>query len=558
MPATFSINNGQLTESTRKPDIFSVLNDIQDNTQKLISPRDVRDAFLSTWANSPFKITTPNNLSNFEYIGIDSNNPSNKDIKQKIFLGKRSYGNLDIMNNSLLNDPSTDIFLFNTKPDAYTQSSTKIAILAGTNSSLYTFAPYIEASVNQSETGIDLNIINPALDGGAINIQSQTGRVAINNVLFPTVAETAGSASDGRILRYRGTYPTGYLKWEDPTITYNVIGTPGYETNIYGSTVSINGYPIEFIDDNTVPNRIGGIATGSSFSGNSFFNGTTYQNWPVTEVLKELLYPYVGPKLELSAINPETGTNYVEIGKTASTVLTWKLTTYQRNFAESICNYQITPGTSYVGLSFSAVPGTFIGGTISSPTYSNLAASNPASIKTWTFEASDSGNPLVFSYSATASLRYVYPIYYGFTSSIINSTSSLQAIAPTLNKLIQPVSGTISVQMNGEGYLYFIYKRETVGTTNILKRVIDPNGFIMHDIGTYSTPYSFINNSVVNYSTDSTHPSPAYPASYFIWRSNYQCSYPGPLDTSGILGEFKFVFDDYPSLTLPPPTQIDL
>ena len=68
MPATFSINSGQLTESTRKPNIFSVLNDIQDNTQKLISPRDVRDAFLSTWANSPFKVTVPNSLANYEYI----------------------------------------------------------------------------------------------------------------------------------------------------------------------------------------------------------------------------------------------------------------------------------------------------------------------------------------------------------------------------------------------------------------------------------------------------------------------------------------------------------
>ena len=74
MSLTFSINVGSSTEATRKPDIFSVLNDIQDNTQKLISPRDVRDAVLSTWANTPFKVTTPNSLSNYEYIGIDSSN----------------------------------------------------------------------------------------------------------------------------------------------------------------------------------------------------------------------------------------------------------------------------------------------------------------------------------------------------------------------------------------------------------------------------------------------------------------------------------------------------
>jgi hypothetical protein len=236
MPATFSINSGQLTESTRKPNVISVLNDIQDNTQKLISPRDVRDAFLSTWANSPFKVTTPNSLANYEYIGLDSSNPGNRDIKQKILLGKRSYGNLDVMSNFLLGS-ETDIFLFNTKPDTVTQSSTKIAILSGTNSNLYYLAPYIESYTDITESKTDLNVINPG-QNGSINLFSQTGRVSINDIVFPTVAETFGSASDGRILRYRGTYPTGYLKWEEPTITLNTIGTPGFPTNIYGSTVS--------------------------------------------------------------------------------------------------------------------------------------------------------------------------------------------------------------------------------------------------------------------------------------------------------------------------------
>jgi hypothetical protein len=53
--SNLSINVGTITESTRKADIFSVLNDIPIITQ-LISPRDVRDAVMSTWAN--FKLTT--------------------------------------------------------------------------------------------------------------------------------------------------------------------------------------------------------------------------------------------------------------------------------------------------------------------------------------------------------------------------------------------------------------------------------------------------------------------------------------------------------------------
>ena len=41
MPTTYSINVGTVIEATRKTDIFKVLQDLPDNTQKLISPRDV-------------------------------------------------------------------------------------------------------------------------------------------------------------------------------------------------------------------------------------------------------------------------------------------------------------------------------------------------------------------------------------------------------------------------------------------------------------------------------------------------------------------------------------
>jgi len=542
MPATFSINSGQLTESTRKPNVISVLNDIQDNTQKLISPRDVRDAFLSTWANSPFKITTPNSLANYEYIGIDSSNPGNRDIKQKILLGKRSFGNLDVMNSTLLGS-ETDIFLFNTKQDTATQSSTKIAILSGTNSQLYQYAPYIESYTDVTESKTDLNVINPAPNGG-INLFSQTGRVAINDIVFPTVAETFGSASDGRILRYRGTYPSGYLKWEDPTITLNVIGTPGYPTNIYGSTVSLNGYSLEFIDSDDVPTTIGGIQMGASFSAQSFYNGSGYQNWPLTEVLKDLLYPYTPPVLELSIVNNATGTIYAEIGKTASAVLTYKVTTYQRNASEKIFNYQVVPGTSYIGLSFSGVPGTYRGGTISVATFS---AGGPSGLftKTWNLNVSDS-SLTTFSYSATASLQFVYPIWYGFTSSLITDMASFATTVPALSKLIAPYPGasnSYTLPFNGEGYLYFIHHNDSNWSVNTpsgvsrLKQIKDPNEFIIHNV--MSPIYSGFTSSKVN------HPTIAgvagYPTEFIIWRTKYQCSYPGP-SGGNTTGNFKFIF----------------
>jgi hypothetical protein len=539
MPATFSINSGQLTESTRKPNIITVLNDIQDNTQKLISPRDVRDAFLSTWANSPFKITTPNSLANYEYIGLDSSNPGNRDIKQKIFLGKRSYGNLDLMSNFLLSS-ETDIFLFNTKPDTVTQSSTKIAILSGTNSFLYPSAPYIESYTDITESKTDLNVINPAPNGG-INLFSQTGRVSINDIVFPTVAETFGSASDGRILRYRGTYPSGYLKWEEPTITLNVIGTPGYPTNIYGSAVSLNGYSLEFIDPDDVPTTIGGVVMGSSFSNNSFYNGTGYQNWPLTEVLKELLYPYTPPVLQLSIVNTATGTIYAEVGKTASAVITFKVTTYQRNTSEKIFNYQVVPQTSYIGLSLSGVPGTYYGATISVATYSATTAT-----KNWNLNVSDS-SLTTFSYSTTTSLQFVYPVWYGFTSSLITNPTTLGQITPYLSKVITPYPGpsnSLVLPYSGEGYLYFIHRSDSVWSDpsvapqfSGLQQIKDPNGYIIHN--RTSPNYSAFQSSIIS------HPAipgvGGYPINFRVWRTKYQCSYPGPSGGNGI-GDFKFIF----------------
>ena len=511
MSATFSINIGQLTEATRKTDIFSVLNDIQDNTQKLISPRDVRDAVLSIWANTPFKVTTPNSLSNYEYIGIDSSNPSNRDIKQKILLGKRSFGGLDIMNSSLLSDSNqTDIFLFNTKPDSSSQSTTRLSILAGTLSSLHLVAPYIESKVNNDESAIDLNIVNPS-DNGAINLLSTSGRVAINGIIFPTIAETSGSASNGMILRYRGTYPNGYFKWEEPTISLNNIGTPGYPTNIYGSTVSVNGYSIEFIDNNLIPETLGGVFIGSSFSNNSFYNGATYQNWPVTEVLREILYPYVPPVLEITTINNNNITNpsYAEVGTTPSITLTYSVTTYARNESEKIDPYTIS-STNITG-SFSGIPGSSISSTYNTSTFSAVTG-----IKSWVLSVTTG----TYSYTATASINFILPVYYGFTSSLLTNDYS------SLTKSITPypgLSNSISFTYNGSGYLYFVYP-SSFNSYSQLSQIQDPNGYIIYD-SDYPQLSTF---------TQSTQ------GSYIIWRTKELCSYPGGFYSDN--SNFKFIF----------------
>lgn len=534
MPATFSINVGTIIESTRKENIFGVLQDLPDNTQKLISPRDVRDAFLSSWSNSAFKLTTPQLLTTSEYIGLDSGDPNNRDIKKKILIGKRAYGNLDIMNSNLLSNVGSDIYFYNTKDDSATQSSTKIAILAGTDSTLHQFAPYIEANSGTQSNAIDLNIVNPSIFGGSINILSNTGRVAINGILFPTISETAASASNGRILRYFGTYPNGSFKWDDTNVTIANIGSPGSPTNIFGSPVNVNGYPLEFVEDNLVPITIGGVVSGSSFSADSFSNSVTgtFSDWPIVEVIRQILYPYVAPVLSVSAINQVTGNTYSEVGVTASVNVSYQLQLFAREASEYISDWVITSTTFSVGGGqFSGLPGSVLSGTADGSTYSQV---NGTQID-YTLAASDTGftassYPFGFSHSSNSSITFINPFLstiedYGIVSNSGQLNSILSSV--TASRMVVPYTGSqsISFPVSGNGYLYFAYPFSYPEVTTIK----DPNGFIIHDINSLTF-------SAFTYSSSVTPASPfGYYSNFRIYRTLATCSYTGS-------GNFELIF----------------
>ena len=524
MPSTFSVSIGTPTEAYRNPDIYSVLQDIPDNTQKLISPKDVRDAVFSVWANSVFKQTT--GTASIEYIGIDSNNPSNRDIKQKIFIGKRNVAGVDIMKNTLLsNTNDTDIFFFNTKSDSVTQSVTKLAILAGTVSSLYDYAPYIKSEYISATSGdnISLEIANPSLYGGPVNIYSSTGRVAINGIIFPTVAESSASASNGKILRYSGTYPNGSLIWSNDTVSIANIGATGSPTNIFGSPVNVNGFPLEFVDDTPVPVTVGGVLQGMTFSSGSF--GTYSQDWPVTEVIKLILYPYVAPSLTFDIANIATGNHYAEFGYTASLIFTYSITRYSEDI-----NSATISGTTFSSISFSSLPGGIISGTVFGTTESSIYVTPPVS-KNWVLQVTDGA---LNYYSLTSSIQFVAPIFYGFNSATPSWFSNdIGTIINGSNKYIYPypgVSQSYSVFYNGSGYLYFIYPASFA--TNV-SRIKDPNGYIIYDtlsnnVSSFtSSPTTIIpTGTVIDYVTSSI--------GYRVIRTVATCSYPG--------GFFEFIF----------------
>lgn len=526
MPATFSINIGTPTESARKQDIYTVLQDIPDNTSKLITPRDVRDAIFSVWANSVFKQTI--GTSSIEYIGIDSNNPSNRDIKQKIFVGKRNVSGVDIMSNSLLSSSNeTDIFLFNTKPDTTTQSVTKISILSGTDSSLYSYAPYIKSEFISDLGGdnIALDIVNPSLFGGPINIYSPSGRVAINDIIFPTIAESSASASNGKILRYSGTYPNGSLVWSNDTVSIANIGATGSPTNIFGSPVLINGSPMVFSDETPLPLSVGGLTQGSTFS-----------DVTIVEMLNRILYPYVPPALSLSLVN-SSGTTYSEFGTTASVVFSYSITKYSEDISDAYID-----GTTFSGVTFSSSPGGILSGTLSGSTHSALISTH-----NYVLKVSDDPVWLFASHSATASISFVYPSFYGFSqvpiyvnplSGWLASTLIMAATSSIRNNIPSPGSQSISLYYSGSGYLFFAMPE----SYPVFRYVKDPNGYIIHDYADISSSVFFTgtqSNSVPSYSGSypnivPTGGGPTYSIAVRFWVTNATCSYPG--------GNFEFIF----------------
>lgn len=444
---TFSINIGTSTEASNyniigatAVDLSPVLNVLYDNTDKEINPKDIRDAVLTSWSSSSFKQTLATQ-SSISYIGIDNDNTdySNKDVKSKFLIGKRSYLNTDIMSPSLLNSDG-DIFLYNTKKDTVSNSKTRISILSGTNSSLYSYSPYIQSQIITVGTysSLSLDIVNPTLTGGTattINLNSSYGTVSINNISFPTNQESGLSASDGRVLAWNN----GKLTWSDITFSgSNYIGTTGSAINIYGTPVSVNGHPFEFTSTDPCTVAIGDINLGETFNSVS-----------IVDMLRRIVYPYLPPLCSLSILPPYSS-GYVEVGSAPIVSLSYTINKRSLPTLTTSLSYMIP--SSYPPISSSGQS------TISGTANGVVITPVTSATSSFTITVTDGTQ----SNSSTATLTGVYPYFYGFSSLPTMTTAGLAS----LTKIIEPKSDK-SVDIYGSGNLYFIYDSSYPALSNI-------------------------------------------------------------------------------------------
>lgn len=460
---TYSINNDTIIESKTynligqaSIDLNPIFTIFKDNENKEINPHDIRDSILTVWSNSSFKETIISN-SEIKYIGIDSGNINyNKDIKNKIFFGKRSYLNNDIMSNNLLNNDS-DIFLYNTKNDTISNNKTKISILAGTNSSLYDNSPYIQSQLIMNDiSSLSLDIINPSLKNGNIDIKCTSGTISIDNIVFPSIQDSILNAGNEKILKWYNNN----LSWGNIEYKYEgYAGTTNSSLNIYGNPVNVNNYSIEFTDNRGCPIKIGDIEVGETFTSIS-----------IEEMLRRMIYDYSPPMCSLSIKAPNN--NCVEVGTSPIIELEYMINKRTLPTMTTIMQYMIPSSYPPITTSVPTVITGIAKGVINLPITNNTA--------TFSIIVNDGTQ----SNYANATINGIYPYFYGFSSLLsINNSSDLLS----LTKLIENV-GNKEIPICGSGNLYYIYDYNYPD----LNDVLDENGISI--LENFSLTYSILSS----------------------------------------------------------------
>jgi len=418
---TFSINIGtnvettsyQLTGDLGTQSTFGLLLDrLLDNQEFRVNPPDIRDSILSIWSSTIFKPTT-NNL-NIPYIGIDTLNPENRDLKdRKILIGKRNSGN-DVMSNSLLTS-DYDILFYNTKLDVNNQ--TKISLLSGINSNNFQNSPFIKSQISGTSSSFEFN------SNSNINISS-SDNILINGFKLPS----GDSAFNNRIITWNSNQNSMTFDNINNQLPSD-IGTSSQPLDIYGDPVNVNGFELYFSDNRKSPVEIGDIKYGN-----------TFESISISDMLKRIIYKYLPPMVSIKILPPYQ-MGYAEFGLVPSVNLEFSI--FKRTLSTSIATLSnMLPSTypaiisdNYITITDTA------SGFITSPLNTNGI--------NFTISVNDGTQ----STSSSVNLRGIYPYFYGFlNNSVINSSNLLN-----LTKLIEDKSDKDIAIQTSPGFFYFIY-----------------------------------------------------------------------------------------------------
>jgi hypothetical protein len=518
--ATYSEGTGNIY-SESKTLITDILSLLPDNVTKEITPRDVRDAILSTWESSVIRY---NSNGTDPYIGVYRDDV--KDIK--LYLGKREMSGQEILT-ATLSSLDSDILFYNFKSDSAGNQDLKISFLSGTSSTLHNSAPYLKSAYVSSPESLSLSIINPAtfgtvtLESGAsvsisINNLTWPSKNYINNVISSPSSASASSATDLFLAVRSG----GNIELLTYASSGGTLGSGGSTTTILGSPVLINGQNFNYSNATPTVATFGGIPLGTTFSSVS-----------IIDLVESMLYPELPPSGSIELVSVDYGlgggfvplsfNNTIERKQTGSPAITFKynvsLTKKTYNI-DSVGFRCIRDTTTLIPTSGSFPTLTLSGSGLQSSSFASpysfgvlgttIAAGNDISIFTFSVNAKDAVSNPTFSFTASTVFQVVFPYFYGFGST--SSTANIQSVQLTTDWGSGKIQKRIDIKTDqtlslaGTGYIHFMYPNG-YGT---LSTILDGNNFV-----------EYTHNSVSNWTYSVvaiTHPTST---SYFSTKSYY-------------------------------------
>jgi len=457
-----------------------VFTDLLNNSDKKIMPISIRNAVMSVYESTPFKETVASG-SNIYYIGIDNNQ---QNLKKHTYLGRRTNKGIDIMSNSLLT--YSDITINGTDTDnSINNDSTVVKFLAGTNPSLFEAAPNIESRIVKNSVGtkrIDISIVNR---GGDINILSKlTGdndpgtNVLINGIKYPSVQDSdttmGGSASDGRTLSIKnGTMVWTDLKPYDP----GYYGATATTVPIFGSTSYINGYSLDFADDRMVPLIVGGVTLGEVFNLESIAN-----------VLEKIIYEYLPPLCSISFVEPEM--EYAEVGSSPIVSLNYSVTkrTYA-TFPTALKNMKPNQAPSISSNLLFSTNTEKLNGVAQGVMITPLQKG----VNDFVVVATDG----VSVATATASVKSIYPLFFGITSNLVVDNYLLTELTSEISPKVDKRIDFYQSDIKSTDKIYFIYDQDY----GPLNKIFKPDGSDLLITGQYSTQSYVFSSPEGNWAT---------------------------------------------------------
>ena len=397
-----------------------LLDKLKDNNNNGIKAIDIRNVILSLYSNSVFNQTSVNKK---DYIGIDSNNPDDKDIKNKILLGNKLVNGENVFTDDMYNNDS-DVFIYNTKKDFISNIKTDVVFLSGTNKSLFNDAPKISTQYLSNKNVLNFNILNK---NSNINIKSDFD-ININNQSVDTVNNLNTLSSNNKVLMYDNNKIT--LSNPESVSSISDIGFETQELNFTGD-LTLNNYPLEFSDNRMIPKEIGSIKQGENFD-----------KIAISELLKRMLYTELDPSVSIKLLPPYSN-GFIEVGIIPDEILIeYKITKTTSNTQNTILTNMdpnFYPPITDEG--FKTITGTASG--LLSPIPTELGYQD------YTISVTDIKNKKA---EQNISLNIVYPIFYGLGE----ITNNITYYNNFLDKLVVG-KNDVTVQIVGKGKIYFMY-----------------------------------------------------------------------------------------------------